>query len=324
MQTIGTISSLAKVLSGKIIVGNITIHQPSIDIRYAADFFSQKIYDESFSEGILTLEESYEMVDFDESQLEQIPKDIDQMKVDYFNSFYSDSNKKFIRKAIKEKQRKLELIILEKNTFLPYTCEAISDQARTLYIIEHCSFVNGVKVNFEERNLLSLYNSYTGELLNDGEIRELSKNIEWKMTWNASKHSPPLFSFPACELTDMQKTLISWTRMYDSIYESPDCPSDDIINDDIAIDGWFVLQRRKRNDEVKKPDNLPKSQEVFVMGKTKEDIRNINNMNTSEGARIVKSRFEELKQKGSLDEGQFSHVRDELQMRANAANFKRS
>ena len=145
------------------------------------------------------------------------------------------------------------------------------------------------------------------------------------MIWNVSKDSREIFPLPACDLTDMQKTLISWTRMYDSVYESMETPSDSIIEDDYAIDGWFTVQRRKRDDDRKQSEGnkLPESAEVFVPVSNQKEAQRVHDMNTQQGKQVIKSRMQDLKEQGSLEEGQFSHVKQDLAMKANKQMFDR-
>ena len=42
--------------------------------------------------------------------------------------------------------------------------------------------------------------------------------------------------------------------MYDNIQESMDCPTEDVINDDDMLDGWFIVQNRKREKDKKEKD----------------------------------------------------------------------
>ena len=145
------------------------------------------------------------------------------------------------------------------------------------------------------------------------------------MIWNAGKDSREIFPLQACDITDMQKSLISWTRMYDSIYESMETPSDAIIDDDYAIDGWFTAQRKKRDDDRKESEGnkLPDSAEVFVPVSNKKEAQRVHDMNTQQGKQVIKSRMKDLEEQGSLEEGQFSHVKQDLAMKANRQMFDR-
>ena len=328
---------LNKILSGNILVqarNNIlTVRQPDAATRYLADFFSEQVYEEAFKKNIYLQEELEELIiengwwtQDQEDELKQIPKDIEQMKLDYFNSFLRDNVKDLIKKGIRKKEDRFEDLTKEKYQFFNYTCESLKSQAYTMYILEHCTFYeNGDKISLEDISIHALYVKYNAEILDDKDIREISKSYGWRMIWNGGKDSREIFPLPACDLTDMQKSLISWTRMYDSIYESMETPSDEIIEDDYAIDGWFIAQRRKRDDDRKSSggNNLPDAAEVFIpVGSNKEAAR-VYDMNTQEGKNILKSQSKDIKEKGNVKESELSHVKQDLAMKANRQLMER-
>jgi len=322
---------LNKILSGKIIVKLrdqlIIVNQPDAQTTYLADSFAQQIYEEAFQDNVFLQEELEDLIiknewwtDEQETMLIEIPKQLEAMKVDYFNNFFRTEKKEKTKKAIKELGSVFEDLQRIKYGLFNYTCESLKTHAYTMFIIQECTTDQyGNKLDKDYFNPQFIYSKYNEELLDDKEIRRVSKSHEWRLIWNSKKTGNALFSFPACDFTDMQKSLINWSRVYDSIYESPDMPSDEIIEDDYAIDGWFTAQRNKRDDERKQSakDTLPKTGEVFVMVKNKEDAKNVYNMNTQEGKATIQSREKELKEKGSLEEHEFSHVQTKLKMQAN-------
>ena len=328
---------LNKILSGNILVQTrnniLTVRQPDATTRYLADFFCEQVYQDAFSENIYLQEELEELIiengwwtQDEEDELKQIPKDIEQMKLDYFNSFLRDSVKDLIKKGVRKKEDRFEELTKDKYMFFNYTCESLKSQAYTMYILEHCTFYeNGDKISLEDVSIHTLYVKYNAEILDDKEIREISQSYDWRMIWNSAKESREIFPFPACDLTDMQKSLISWTRMYDSVYESMETPSDDIIEDDYAIDGWFIAQRRKREDDRKDSDSnsLPQSAEVFVPVSNKKEADRVHNMNTQEAKNILKSKSKEIEEKGSVKESELTHVKQDLAMQSNRQMMER-
>ena len=68
--------------------------------------------------------------------------------------------------------------------------------------------------------------------------------------WGCSKNSLPFDKNP-WEWTVPQITLVSLSRMYDNVYKSPECPPDEIIADNYAIDGWFIEQHEERKKRQK-------------------------------------------------------------------------
>jgi len=79
-----------------------------------------------------------------------------------------------------------------------------------------------------------------------GQIREMARSSNWRFRWAAYKASGDLFGKPLKELTNDQDALVYWSQVYDVAYESMDRPSQDVIDDDEALDKWFEDQAKKR------------------------------------------------------------------------------
>ena len=94
-----------------------------------------------------------------------------------------------------------------------------------------------------------------------------------------------------------------WSITYDNIQESLDCPGEDIINDDDALDGWFISQRRKREKEKSEKkwgdDKHINATDVFIMS-DEEEAKDIYSINSNESLGIIRERQAALAQKGSL------------------------
>ena len=127
---------LNKILSGNILVQTrnniLTVRQPDAGTRYLADFFAEQVYEEAFKQNIYLQEELEELIiengwwtQDEEDELKQIPKDIEQMKVDYFNSFLRDDTKALIKRGIREREDRFEKLTQDKYRFFNYTCESL-------------------------------------------------------------------------------------------------------------------------------------------------------------------------------------------------------
>ena len=143
------------------------------------------------------------------------------------------------------------------------------------------------------------------------------------MIWGVSKDPQAIFGTPLSHLNDNQLSLLYWSKLYDSISESMDAPSSSVMKDHIAIDGWLIKQAKKRETEDRK-NALPSSDagEIFVPITSKKEIKEVNSLNSPEGKQILKSRAKDLADKGTLDERQFSHVKQELNMKKNELSFR--
>tara|TARA_B100001123_G_C14967539_1_gene890260 strand:+ start:111 stop:464 length:354 start_codon:yes stop_codon:yes gene_type:complete len=114
--------------------------------------------------------------------------------------------------------------------------------------------------------------------------------------------------------------------MYDSVYESMETPSDEVIEDDYAIDGWFIAQRRQREQDRKSSsggNNLPDAGEVFIPVSNNKEAARVYDMNTEEGKKVLKSQTKDIKEKGTVKESELSHVKQDLAMKANRQLMER-
>ena len=117
-----------------------------------------------------------------------------------------------------------------------------------------------------------------------------------------------------------QKTLITYSSMYDNVYESMDCPSDSVIDDDDALDGWFIVQRKKREQQTKEAGmdditgaDMGNANEIFVMT---DDAKSVYELNDPISKGIVKSRREQVEEQGEVKYQNFGDVKREIQMQA--------
>ena len=151
-------------------------------------------------------------------------------------------------------------------------------------------------------------------------IRTIAKSEPWRTMWSCNKSNH--FGRPVYEWTQDQRNLVSYSRMYDGVYKSVECPVDEIINDDDALDGWFISQeeeRKKKQNEKRVDAKFGKQsdgQEVFLMAKDKGDIEDIYNMNDAVSRDVIQGRNKEIQEKGSIDHQHLPDVQVGLQMQA--------
>ena len=91
--------------------------------------------------------------------------------------------------------------------------------------------------------------------------------------------------------------------MYDNIAESPESPSEDVLEDDDMLDGWLLIQRRERDRDKQEKlaetviDNqkISAADEVFVAAKSQEDIDRVNQLNDMRASIIREQRLGQIK-----------------------------
>jgi hypothetical protein len=106
--------------------------------------------------------------------------------------------------------------------------------------------------------------------------------------------------------------------MYTKIYEHPECPNEDVIEDDDALDGWMLEQQKKNAKEKteKGVDNLigkygKNAQEVFLMPKDEKEFDQINELNSNQSMAKINAR-RNLGQGEIKEDSDFSDTQAEM------------
>lgn len=303
---------------------------PSAEDKAFADFFSQEQYDDAIIDGIWTQQDAEKYLksieffsDEEENNVNAINENIDNMRVDYFNHFYNSQTKEYIKKNI-EKQREKQAEFFDKKYILyDKTCEYIRDYSKTSILIQGNAFLQNNSSAYLSFPISILYNKYTSTVTNIlKEIRLVAKNPEWKQRWFFLKEKT--FNNDPSNLTDWQISLLSWCNFYENIYQSTDCPSEEIIDDDIALDGWSIVQRRKRKEEEKKrsaekmlPQNMKNSGEVFIPVKNIREAQDVMNLNNAESKTKIKMLKHDLDKNPEIKESDLTSTKQELRMQFN-------
>lgn len=126
------------------------------------------------------------------------------------------------------------------------------------------------------------------ERLDEAVIRKVARSYEWYSLHNAGFE----FRVLSTEAID----LINWTKRYDNIRQHPECPDDDIINDDDLLDGWTSYIANKKDD-----DDPADGKEVFMVANSPEDVKRIQEKNSPEARFAIKLREQKMKN-GELKE----------------------
>lgn len=258
------------------------------------------------------------------AQLAALPKEIDNLKVDLFHSYFKSRQLERVRRQLRKAKQRLEELTIARHSLDDATIEGVARLAKNNYLMSRClrhsdgsPLTDSLSSKIIERASVFVANNTITEIA----ARELARTDPWKGIWVASKVEGSLFGQPATLLTDEQKSLILWSRMYDSIYESLECPPEPIINDNDVLDGWLIAQNRNRESEQAKRygeshlGNL-KGGEVFIPVETLEDARKVDALNTAEARRIKTQRFHALQQMGRIAEQNLPDAKNRMRQQA--------
>ena len=294
---------------------NIKILTPTIEDEFESCEVYDRSYYEAMNDDIMTHEECVEWMMEDELwtyeedlKIKQIIEEIENLKVNVYKKYNNGRLRESARIYLRAAENGLKKLENKKNSYYGNTCEGIAQLDKSMFLLEACSYVGGEKIDPDSVELNDLLNRYYSLILKEADSREIARSEPWRSIWTLRETNTfKLFSNIKRELSIDQKNLLIWSRMYDNIQESMDCPSDKVIEDDDALDGWFIEQRRKNEREKAvgviedsiQNDKIKNSQEVLVFADNKTDAQTIHEMNSPNSKVIKKERQETIKEKGS-------------------------
>lgn len=248
-----------------------------------------------------------------DENFKEIASRIEDLKVELFESIFDKEKRDKTRTLLNKVKSKQAEMLAERHKFDCMTRAGYADIIKTQYLIANTLvyesgervFPDPDKASFSllEKVISNLNNMRIGE----AEMRSVARLDLWRGYWVVGKAIGNPFGKAAVELTDDQRLLCQLTRMYDSAFEHPECPSDDIIEDDDAFDGWLIKERRNndKNKNSKMVDDLVgskhnKATDVFVLAKNPDDARRINAANDAVSIMVKRQRDAVIKQKGTV------------------------
>lgn len=244
----------------------------------------------------------------DDNKQNGLEKDIERLKVELFQNKNKSDLVKQIRLYLEAGKKQLNEILNKKNQYFDNSCEGVAQIEKIKKMISlSCYTHNNELYDFIEFPIDYIIQLYSYQLLSEKTLRELARSEPWRSTWILKdSNAYELFANKGKQLTQDQRSLLVWSKMYDNVQESMDCPSDDVIEDDDMLDGWFIIQRKKRETERAKSDiekstsnsKIANSAEIFVMANNKQDAEKINGVNSIHAQNIKRQRMAVLDKKG--------------------------
>ena len=256
--------------------------------------------------------------------IKDIEKKIDNNKVEYYTHFKFSDKKNSIKKNLDNYKKQLSSILNKKEELYSNTLEGYANSIKNEFIITRTLYKNDKLVfnnSCNENNYL-LFNNVVSELnkynINIYDFKKIARNHIWRSYWNVKKDKVFSDSF-----TDDQRTLIGISQMYERVYEHPECPSDEIIDDDDALDGWMIVQKRKTEKDKKQQQvdslnpKLKNAQEVFLFANNNNEAEEIIGLNNLEGLSRMKSKINHVNKFGLTEDSKLPDVQIDLRNQLN-------
>jgi hypothetical protein len=256
--------------------------------------------------------------------IKKLEKNIENSKVELFENFMKTDRQKKIRSNLSSYKDQLNRIVSRKNDFSANTLEGYASSIKNEYIICKNLYKNSKKLfneNDSGSHSYSQFNEIIFEInkysISISDFKILARHYLWKSYWNAHKNNP-IFPCPVSEWTDDQRSLVSFSQMYDSIYEHLECPPDQVIEDEDMLDGWMIAQKRKVEKNKKQiaidelNPNLKNAGEVFLFGKNREEVEDIMSLNSKESLHRIKEKINYINSVGSTEDYALPDVKRDL------------
>lgn len=294
------------------------VRSPDIKIKYLAEIYKQQIIDE-YKYDLPLLEDyihtliGHRLVEPNyETKLKNFSDTIKQFKLQLFLAGPRKTEADKIRKNLKIMRKNQSKYFTSIEYYRRQSLDYFADIQKSKYLLINTTYIDD-KLVFDINNLdLVLFNQVTEEINNHdisvSEFRKLARHEDWRSYWSNNKNN--VFGIPAMEYSEDQKTICMYSRMYDNVYEHPEAPSETVIEDDDALDGWFINleetnKRNKKTDFISVGDEYT---DVFVSAKNQEDANAIYDINSVDGKRILSERSVVLKSKNEVKNTEFKDV----------------
>ena len=309
---------VTQIMSGVVIVefsGNrYIIKEPDNINKVIAEQVYDKKLEEAISKSILTESESVKQLiamdkwnNEEQSELDGMDEDISNTKLNLYRAYKSFRKLDPIRKKLRKLEKRRAELDSKRSVLRPNSAEGIAETARFRYsLCSNITDINGNKLwalgDYENQNsnlIEHLLSSYLSLQINEKTIRELCRTEPFRGLWVIGKSVSGTFSQTSAGLTSMQKAMVSWSRIYDNIYESPESPPTQVIEDNDLLDGWLTFQHKKREAEKSKRDNSEKGSnlkgdEVYLIAEDPDAVGRIYAMNDGQGKAIIKARQKQI------------------------------
>lgn len=281
---------LHEILSGKKTVfyrnQRYVLTNPSLDIVLEADLIYAQHYNNNlYNDKFLYLENiTNELIKYGiffpahEEEINNKNKELDNLKKTLFRQYSDKKNRDKSKTQIKFLKASLNKLYNLKHYLDFLTLEKYCDNLRYEYIICHTLYdYHTNKLVFDYSNLLNVDTCFfndiidliTNSLIDLSTLKQIVLSEYWKNIYTNNTNN--ILPYSAIEYTEEQKSLINLSKMYDSIYQHPECPDDDIIMDEDALDGWMLVQKDKIKKQKtengvknKMSSKIAKSDHVFI------------------------------------------------------------
>lgn len=259
-------------------------------------------------------------------ELDMTNKNIDKQKIELYLNFHNSNNRKSLIKNIRDLKKRCEILLSQKSTFDYLTLKNFAENIKQQYILlntiydEYDNAIFDSEKSIDKLDIILLekiINEVYANCVTNDQIKSIARSEYWKGLWNVSKEN--IFSSGSKYWTDDQRSLISFTKVLESIREHPDAPSEEVIENDDALDGWILYQNHKHTQEKMKKQidnkyNLTNKNgsEVFLLTADKDEKQTIYSLNDQQTNHNIRQTIALANEKGEVNWLDLPHVKQEI------------
>ena len=309
----------------------------TIQDKYEASLIYNKVMQDIKYEEMLTWEEVQKLAELtgkwtnkDEAGLQDLDKMIENTKLQMYLNYTNPMSVEQLRKKVKQIQHGILRSNETKYKLYHATKESHAENIKAEFLIavsfrDNCgNKIYNIDSFWDCNNALIQSAIEQKPTFPISTIRKIARQEPWRSMWITNKGTA--IGGPSVEWTEHQRMLCSFSKMYDNVYESTECPPDEVINDDDVLDGWFIKQRKDR-EEAKQEKSTDHHfgnhkgsgrQELFVMARNQDEVNSILNQNDASGKNIIETRKQIMQNANGVEvkEQEMPDVRRDLQMQA--------
>jgi hypothetical protein len=305
----------------------------TIEQSYKASIIYNKAYEQATIDEIMSEDEINDWMlhnglwsKIHENKTEGFKKDLEKLKIEIYNNRNDSKLRERIRLYIRAGEKQLSEHLREKSIYYQNSREGYALSEKISWIIKNSTYCDDKLYDFKDISLSYVVDEWQSSVLSESIIRELAREEPWKSLWSIKSNGVKklFYNEDNQELTLNQKNLVIWSQIYDNIQESMDCPNDDVIKDDDLLDGWFLIQAKKREKEKLEKDfeNETKNEKIKNAGEVyvvvnpndKDAINKVESMNDPISKIIKKQRLDVINKKGGAYQHDFPDEKQKMQM----------
>jgi len=286
------------------------LRKPSLSLKMKADLLYVSAYENNIYSDFVLMEDIEDLlietniISRDHKKiLTKVEKSLDNQKISLYKSYYDTIQKNKIKQKIKNTRQDIDKFYQEQHSLDYLTLEHYCDNIKNEFIItnslyhfdsDELVFDYDISISFNLFN--SIMSIISHNVIDVSTYKAVARSDYWRNYWNNNKTN--ILDESVKEWSEEQKSLINISCMYDKIQEHPECPKDDIIADDDALDGWMLLQRQENEKQKKEKgvDNMlsgkiKDSAEVFLMANNREQAQDIFDLNSEQGLQTIQQKM---------------------------------